>query len=276
MTTIPLPVYLANMLDALRAQYDAMAATFGPPRIVLLGKMPVYRYSKQSDTLLCFLKGAKLVSTLNACVVLHSAGYAQEMYALIRVADDCCSDIIFMLIPKNGTNFDANQERFFHDFYQEEFADTGDVLGSHQKRDTVTRRHIHASFARMAKEVVNPSDIQTTTTVIHNVFSGYVHSAYPHIMELYGGDPGQFHLKGMAGTPRQGEAARCLTDQCHRAIMASELVAKKIGFAECAAVIRDLLKEFETTLRLFPSDNPAELMRKAKKKCKRPVTAAGG
>ena len=31
--------------------------------------------------------------------------------------------------------------------------------------------------------------------------SGYVHGAYPHIMELYGGNPAHYHLKGMFGTP---------------------------------------------------------------------------
>ena len=31
--------------------------------------------------------------------------------------------------------------------------------------------------------------------------SGFVHGAYPHIMELYGGNPPHFHLNGMLGTP---------------------------------------------------------------------------
>jgi hypothetical protein len=42
---------------------------------------------------------------------------------------------------------------------------------------------------------------------ISKVYSGFVHGASPHIMEMYGGDPPHFHTKGMLGTPRIEEHA---------------------------------------------------------------------
>ena len=33
----------------------------------------------------------------------------------------------------------------------------------------------------------------------------YVHGKYPEIMDLYGGKPGYFHLRGMSGTPKDAE-----------------------------------------------------------------------
>ena len=33
-------------------------------------------------------------------------------------------------------------------------------------------------------------------------FSNYVHGRYPETMDLYGGRPGRFHLRGMRGTPK--------------------------------------------------------------------------
>jgi hypothetical protein len=40
---------------------------------------------------------------------------------------------------------------------------------------------------------------------IYRIFSNYVHAKYPEIMDLYGGRPGRFHLRGMSGTPKDGE-----------------------------------------------------------------------
>lgn len=37
------------------------------------------------------------------------------------------------------------------------------------------------------------------------VLSNYVHSRYPECMDLYGGKPGQFHFRGMRGTPKDLE-----------------------------------------------------------------------
>jgi hypothetical protein len=35
--------------------------------------------------------------------------------------------------------------------------------------------------------------------------SNYVHAKYPEVMDLYGGRPGRFHLRGMGGTPKDSE-----------------------------------------------------------------------
>lgn len=34
----------------------------------------------------------------------------------------------------------------------------------------------------------------------------YVHGKYPEIMDLDGGKPGHFHLRGMSGTPKDAES----------------------------------------------------------------------
>ncbi len=264
MAAISLPDYLFNVFDRLGTQYDTMASSFGQPQ--LMKGFPVFRYSEKTDALLCFLKGIKLVSTLNAALLLLKSGYAQETNALMRIADDCCSDIFFMLVPRNGSSRNKDQQRFFDEFFQEECVDPHNVLESQQKRDRVGRRQVHAAFADAAKEFANPSDTQAVGMAIHGAFSGYIHGAYPHIMELYGGVPGKFHLKGMGGTPRQAESAGSLVDQAHRGIIASEFVARKVGNGTCAASIHCLLDEYEKTLDCAPSGSPADLIRKAKKK----------
>ena len=36
-------------------------------------------------------------------------------------------------------------------------------------------------------------------------FSNYVHGKYPETMDLFGGTPRHFHLRGMGGTPKDAE-----------------------------------------------------------------------
>jgi hypothetical protein len=40
---------------------------------------------------------------------------------------------------------------------------------------------------------------------VYRIFSNYVHGKYPEIMDLYGGRPGRFHLRGMSNTPKDLE-----------------------------------------------------------------------
>jgi hypothetical protein len=40
---------------------------------------------------------------------------------------------------------------------------------------------------------------------IYRTYSNYVHAKYPECVDLYGGRPGHFHLRGMSGTPKDGE-----------------------------------------------------------------------
>ena len=83
-------------------------------------------------------------------------------------------------------------------------------------------------------------------------------------MELYGGNPGHFHLNGMSDTPRETEWIRQLVTQIYRAIMSSELVARKLGHADAEKAIRSLLLNFEAQMGCKENEDPETLMQKAK------------
>ena len=48
---------------------------------------------------------------------------------------------------------------------------------------------MRAAIAALPENPVNPHEHAQTPGAIYDAFSGYVHGAHPHIMELYGGDP---------------------------------------------------------------------------------------
>jgi hypothetical protein len=262
--------YAVSILKRLEEQYQAMAVDVGKP---VPQRVPVervegywFRYPVQSDNLICFLKGVKLVSTLNGALILLRDGYVQECGALFRIASDCYSDILFWLTPRDGDKPSRDQERFFEEFFQEEFEDPAYPLGGNKKRDNVARKTVFASVGALAEGQLNPSDAQSTLLTLHKAFSGYVHGAYPHIMEMYGGDPPRFHMSGMKNTPKQKEAETQFVTELYRAIMVSEFVARKLGREESRVTIRELLEEYETKLGIKPTQSAEVLIRKTKKR----------
>ena len=189
-------VELENTLNRLGHFYNELEAFL--PKINFNENAPyrAFRVSndEHTDSLVCYLKGMKAVSTLNASLVLLKSGFTQEVGALCRMVDDACNEILFLIKPEGENALSNSQEQFLDSFYQEEFSDSKNLFEAHNPRHTVPSQKIHASIARTMSTSVNPSDGQAMTSVVQKTLSGYVHGAYPQIMEMYGGNPPHFHM----------------------------------------------------------------------------------
>jgi len=257
--------HLSETLRKLLSQFDSLSPNLPQPGFVQIAGNYYFRHSEQSDALFCYLKGVKLISTLNAALVLLRAGYTQEVGALCRMADDFFHEILFFMGPIGEPGPTKDQNKMLKDFYKEEFENLNDTLGSPQNRDSVPRRKINAAFGKLAADELNPHDAQGTVETVHKVLSGYVHGAYPHIMELYGGFPPRYHMAGMLGTPRISEWKQQLVTYVYRAIIVTELIAKLLGAKSNEQTIRQLLIEYETITECKPTEPAATMLRKLKK-----------
>lgn len=258
--------YLEKTLAQLGSLYLEMSTQIPPPQFVDIHGHKTFRYLDISESLACFLKGVKIVSSLNASIILLRAGYAQEIGALCRMVDDFCNEIFFLLKPQDGENFSKEQIQFLEDFFQEEFDKPMDPLSSTQKRTNVPVRKIHATFAKLAASEINPSDAQEMLRTTHQAFSGYIHGAYPHIMEMYGGAPAHFHLAGMANTPRVDEWRGQLIGYVYRALIMSVFVARKLGLSEMEKKARALVISFETETGSKSAKSAADMLTAMKRK----------
>lgn len=258
--------YLKDVISRLEALYHKMYQCTELPVFVRDDVYQRFRHETLSDALACYLKGVKIISTLNAALVLLKEGYTQEIGALCRMIDDYCNEIFFLLVPQDGEKFSADQIRFLEDFFQEELDRPDNPLASTQKRSNVPTRKIHSTCAKLSKNEANPSDAQEILRTVHQAFSGYVHGGYPHIMEMYGGNPPRFHMSGMLGTPRIIEWRNQLKEYVYRTIMVSILVARKLGSSELETAIKELMKEFEQRIGCAPTKKAAEMIRDIKKK----------
>lgn len=230
---------------------------FERPSLVHIHGEPYFRHVKQDDLLMSHLKCVRSVSSLNACLVLLRHGYIQEIGMLCRCVDDNCHDVLFLCSPLGeGGKLSEQQQRLVKEFFQEEF-DNADPLLSTQTRDRVPRSKVHAGIARMSGQPTNPHDAQKIYRCLHQAFSGYVHGAYVHIMEVYGGGSAatlRYHMHGLQGTPRISEWTKALSDYVYRTLIAVEVVAKRCNDVDVQRELVHRRQEFEGTIGIVGGD----------------------
>lgn len=141
--------------------------------------------------------------------------------------DELDSDIMFIagpLVFQRPPKSRHNQ--YLAEFFQEEF-DHSDPLLATQRRNRVSRSDIRAYVARTYNAGLPVSKVVAVTRTIDAAFSGYVHGAAVHIMDVYDGRKFVVPLQ---------TTDRPLTDMMnqyvlymHRAMMAVAVAAKAFG-----------------------------------------------
>src|SRR5215813_12844946 len=92
----------------------------------------------------------------------------------------------------------------------------------------------HRKVASIDPNIANPSHNQRVIRTLQQAFSGFVHAASSQIMDMYGGDPPQFHVRGMLGTWRMPEFEYDIWNYFERAFAAFAFVAMAFGDQELA------------------------------------------
>jgi hypothetical protein len=228
-----------------------------------------FRHSTQHDCLLIYLKGIRWVSLLNASIVLLEAGQVHEMGILCRCMDESLEDMLLFCrnLGADGKPTEA-QERVLMEFFQEQFEDSSSPMLVASKRDRVRREKVRAAIAGLPENQVNPHDHAQINGTIYDTFSGYVHGAYPHIMELYGGNPPHFHTAGMKNTPRIGKWQTQLVGYLYRGVLGAWFVAKRLGEESTAQSIFALRNEMEQRYPPLAAD-PNDLLKEMKKRSRK-------
>jgi hypothetical protein len=244
--------YLQEIIDELARALDFLGEKVDKPKQTTLGGVfsTFFRHASGNDILMSYLKCVRSVSTLNASIVLLKEGYIQEVGALCRIVQDNHEDILFISTPlgKDGA-FSEDQHRLVQEFFQEEFDQPSNPFKSTQKRDRVPRQTIINSIARMSANPINPSDARELNRTLQQSFSGYVHCAYPHIMEMYEGHTQRYFTNGMPGTPRIPEWEKTLCSFIYRTTLSVELVSKRLSEPELADRLKNISHQLGATFK---------------------------
>lgn len=234
-----------EMLDIMDSAFrDFEAAVPAPVRVEKeIGW--VFRYQDQSPLQAIIQKLALVQSGLRAAQILLRNGHIYEQAMLERVVDEANEDILFIVHAVTNDELTPLHERYLAAFWEEEFSDFSDPLGSEQKKDMVPRKKIRAYLARIEGKENNPSRSIELTRTISKTLSGYVHGASPQLMTIYGGQPARFHTSAMLGTPRIEEYTDDLWNYMYRGFLSHIFAAKAFGFQEYVDLLIKHKERFE-------------------------------
>jgi hypothetical protein len=251
------------VLDVIDAQSPIIADCAEPPTFTIRNRVSVFRYEAQTVEQALVQKAARTVSGLHAALLLLQTGYLQELRAIYRMQDEFADDIVFIGDIIESGNASDLHARFLADFWAEEYDVDGNPFRSSQKRDRVSRDKIQAAIARQPVFAVNPSDGQETHRTIAKTYAGYVHGASPHIMEMYGGVPEQFHSNWKPGTPPHEAAMREAISYFYRGLL---MVIHEANLLQCPNAedeLRLIKDKFEEETGVGQGD-PEKMIKKQK------------
>ena len=200
---------LTSRVEPLEKLVHACAARLPAPLRYHSGKEHHgFRYGKPHTEHFCLLKAVRAVSVANAAIELARSGYAQEICVLIRILVECTTHIEFVLSARDeaGT-LEPAAGKYVRDF----FADYARNDATDFKKAQVPQKMVHEMLGAELDRFVQQRNPEyrgasaETYSRTYLTFSNYVHAKYPETMELYGGQPEHFHLRGMRGTPKDAE-----------------------------------------------------------------------
>lgn len=214
-----------------------------PQRIPYLDHF-VYRYVEKTLHQALIQKLARVVTGIQAATILLEYGFVQEQGVLQRTLDELREDIAFLAFSASDPGAAGLQKEYLDAFYQEDFEDPKDPTGTLNKRQMVSRHKIQGYLSRIEGAAIDPSTLVANAKAVSKTYSGFVHAASPHIMDMYGGEPPGFHLEGMLGTPVIEDYRQDLWNYYFRGITSFAMAAKVFGDADLYKKIRQYSDDF--------------------------------
>lgn len=231
-----------QILSYMEATLGNFAQRVPPPQRVMHRDGFVYRYLEKTAEQAVVQKLARFVTGLRAAQRLFRGGLFQEQAAIQRILDEIGEDIVFLCLGIIDGKLTERHERYLEDFFLEEF-DPIDESAPPPKRAMTPRDKIRAFIANHESSGDNPSAVVQSQGTISKVYSGFVHAASPHVMDMYDGNV--FRVCGMLGTPRESEYGFDLWNYFYRGILSCAIAAKAFGNADLFDEISKFKTEFE-------------------------------
>jgi len=227
-------------LEKISAYFYKLESKIKRPEKIRYEDFYVYRYTDKNIFEAMVLKSARVVTTLKAIYMLNKIGFLQEQASLQRVHDELTEDVLFLGYAVMFDKITEKHTRFLDAFFQEEVCIQ--KKKEFRPKSTLPRKKIRA-YINSFDEDDPSSGIKAGQEISHG-YSGYVHGASNHIMELYYGNPPYFHISGMRDSPFYEDHYEDLLNYFYRSILNFAFVAKALGDEQLFSDIHAYSKEF--------------------------------
>jgi hypothetical protein len=215
-------------LEVLESAFRRLERQLPPPRYIEIDGQPALRYAEQLIEQALIQKLARYISSLEAAQLLLDRGFLQEQGVLHRTLDELHEDILFLTVAITNDQVTELHRRYLAAFWAEEFGGA-DPVESRNDREMVPRNKMRAYVARVLQATSNPSRDLAVSKTIAKVYSGFVHAASPHLMEMCDGDPPRFNLRGMRSAARFADHEFDIWNYYYRGILSATFVGKALG-----------------------------------------------
>jgi len=196
----------------------------------------VFRYQERTIHQAIVQKLARSISGLHAIEVLLLRGLFQEQGMVQRALDEIDEDIQFLSLALINADITPLHTQYLDYFFAEEFEDPNDLVGSHASRGMIRREKIR-SYVNGGLGG-NAPRANVVGRLITKAYSGFVHAASPHIMDMYGGLPGRFDVSGEFRDIRNQEHADDALNYFFRALASMAFAAKAFGEEDLFSELR--------------------------------------
>jgi hypothetical protein len=237
--------FFAPTLEVLERSFRLLEARVPPPIRKAWKDSFVFRYAERTIHQAIVQKLARRISGLHAIDVLLAQGLFQEQGMIQRALDEIDEDIEFLSLAVIRGELTQRHQEYLDYFYAEEFDDPSDIMASHTSRGMVKRDKIRAYVNRGEGD----SRANVVGKVITKAYSGFVHAASPHIMDMYGGWSPGFDINGENRTLRAEEAANDALNYFLRALFSIAYAAKAFGDEELFLEMRAEADKLEARMQ---------------------------
>ena len=141
-------------------------------------------------------KTARYISGLHAGNVLLKHGFVQELGALQRTLDDFAQDATFLALACIYDDVTPLHTKYLTSFWMEE-PTYGDFALDQRNKDEVPRRSIISYISRRMNDGTPDHAEVATGKYILRFYSGYIHGAAPHLMDMYDPTARRFAVDGV-------------------------------------------------------------------------------
>lgn len=221
--------FFQAVLRTLEGAFRDLESKVPPPKRRQWRDSFVYRYVERTIQQAIVQKLARTISGLHAINALLKGGLFQEQGMVQRAVGEIDEDIWFLCLAVIHNDVTVRHAEFLHHFYAEEFSDPSDILGSHTSRGMPKREKIRAYIHAKSLSDADAAKAARVDKVIAKAYSGYVHAASPHIMDMYGGRPARFDIDGSLKEFRFAGHQRDAANYFYRAVATMAVAAKALG-----------------------------------------------
>jgi hypothetical protein len=206
----------------------------------------VFRYAKKTIQQAIVQKLARTISGLYAIDILLNRGLFQEQGMVQRVLDEIEEDVVFLSSGVINGEITACHHEYLDHFYAEEFLDPSNIMGSHSSRGMVKREKIRAYINKALGS--DKLRANTAEKILTKAYSGFVHAASPHIMDMCGGEPPRFDVSAKFSDLRRAAHANDAMNYFYRALVSMAFAANAFENEELFLRMRAAASEFENSM----------------------------